>query len=45
LTGFVVHGSEVSTLKGVYCIKGRGFYTVLRVACFILFSEMCRSEI
>jgi len=41
----MVHRSELSTFKGVYCINGRGFYIVLSVAGVILFFGMYRSKI
>jgi len=44
LIGFVVHGSEVSTVKGVYWINGRRFRIVLSVAVGILFFGICCPE-
>jgi hypothetical protein len=44
VTGFVDPWSEVSTMKGVYCINKKRFYIVLRVAGVILFFGLCRSK-
>jgi len=41
---FVLHGSESSTFKGVYCINGRKFPIVLSVAGGILFFGVYQFE-